>query len=93
MCAVIPDYSKTEDDIICTGMVDLLTNAEEMSIRSSIYEVLVARLPDLQCNDFYFVKVKGEKISTPVFKQGQEIGYTQLTSLARQGAVYVILLL
>ena len=37
---IIPDYDKSDADVCCTGMVDLFTNANEISIRSSIQEVL-----------------------------------------------------
>ena len=86
---VIPDYSKTDADILCTGMVDILTNANESSVRECINEVLITRIEDLRCEDFDFVKVKGKKVSTPAFKKGQEIGYKQVRSLAGQGAIYV----
>lgn len=86
---MVPDYNKTEDDICCSGMVDIFTNADEKSIRSSIQEVLVNRIPDIHHDDFDFVKVKGKKIITPVFKKGQEIGYQQLKALSGQGSLYV----
>ena len=86
---VIPDYNKSDTDVYCTGMVDLLTNADEMSIRLSIQEVLMNRIPDIHFEDFDFVKVKGKKVTTPVFKKHQDVGYKQLKALAGQGAVYV----
>ena len=70
-------------------MVDILTNADELSVRECLNEVLITRIEDLRCEDFDFVKVKGKKVSTPAFKQGQEIGYKQVRSLAGQGAIYV----
>ena len=86
---IIPDYSKSEEDVCCTGMVDIVTNANEISIRSAIQEVLVNRVPDIHTWDFDFVKVKGKKVTTPVFKKGQDVGYKQLKALAGQGAIYV----
>ena len=71
---IIPDYSKTDADVCCTGMIDILTNADELSIRKCIKEVLITRMEDLQRGDFDFVNVKGKKVSTPAFKKGQEIG-------------------
>jgi len=86
---IIPDYNKSDEDVCCTGMVDIFTNADEMSIRSSIQEVLINRIPDIHLEDFDFVKVKGKKVTTPVFKKGQDIGFKQLKALSGQGAVYV----
>ena len=33
---IIPDYSRTDADVCSTGMVDILTNADELSIRECI---------------------------------------------------------
>ena len=74
---IIPDYSKSEEDVWCIGMVDICTNADEISIRSAIQEVLVNRIPDIHTGDVDFVKVKGKKVTTPVFKKGQDVGYNQ----------------
>ena len=51
--------------------------------------LLINRIPDLHCKNFDFVKVKGRKVTTPVFKKGQDIGYKQPKALPGQGAVYV----
>lgn len=72
---IIPDYNKTEDDVLCTGMVDISTSADEKNIRCCIQEVLVNRFPDLEVDAFDFTKVKGKKVTTPIFKSGQDIGY------------------
>ena len=58
-------------------------------IRSSIQEVLVTRQPNIQSDDFDFVNVKGKKIASPMFKQGQEFGYSQLKSTAGLEVIYV----
>lgn len=55
-------------------MVDIFTNADELSVRECINEVLITRIEDLRCEDFGFVKVKDKKVSTPAYKKGQEIG-------------------
>ena len=40
---VIPDYNKTDDDILCTGMVNKSALPDEKMIRKSIQEVLANR--------------------------------------------------
>lgn len=82
---IIPDYNKLDADVCCTGMVDLFANADEISIQSSIQEVLINRTLDINGEDFEFLKVKGQKS----IKKGQDIGYKQLKALTVQGAVYV----
>jgi hypothetical protein len=86
---IIPDYSKTDEDVCCTGMDDIFTNADEMSIQSSIQEVLINRISDIHRDDFDFVKARGKKVTTPDFKKGQDIGYKQLKALSGQGSLYV----
>lgn len=82
---IIPDYNKLDADVCCTGMVDLFANADEISIKSSIQEVLINRIPDINGEDFEFLKIKGQKS----LKKGEDIGYKQLKALTGQGAVYV----
>ena len=86
---VLPDYSKTNEDVVCSGTVDILTNANEDTIRKNIQEVLVSRVKDLAIRDFDFVKVSGKNISTPALKPDQDFGYKQMRSLVGQGSIYV----
>jgi len=58
---IIPDYNKLDADVCCTGMVDLFTNADEISIWSSIQEALIDRILDIHCEDFDLMKEKGKK--------------------------------
>lgn len=43
-------------DVYCNSMVDLLTNADEISIQLSIQEVLMNRIPDIHFEEFGFWK-------------------------------------
>jgi len=83
------EYVIKEEMILVKGEFDLLTGADEQSIRQELKEVFKVKFPLISVKDFDFVKRERNTIVTPVVKENHTWDYAHVKHLCGAGKLYV----
>ncbi|KAJ7354986.1 G2 M-phase specific E3 ubiquitin protein ligase [Desmophyllum pertusum] len=83
------EYIIKEEMILVKGEFDLLTGAEEQSIREELKEVFRIKYPLISGKDFDFVKRDRNTITTPVVKENHLWDFAHVKHVCGSGKLYV----
>ena len=83
------EYAIKEEMILVKGEFDLLTGADEQTIRQELKDLFRVKFPLISENDFDFVKRERNSIVTPVVKENHSWDYAHVKHLCGAGKLYV----
>ena len=83
------EYVIKEEMILVKGEFDLLTGADEQTIRQELKDLFRVKFPLISENDFDFVKRERNSIVTPVVKENHSWDYAHVKHLCGAGKLYV----
>lgn len=83
------EYIIKEEMILVKGEFDLLTGANEQTIRQELKELFKVKFPLISENDFDFVKRERNTILSPVVKENHSWDYAHVKHLCGAGKLYV----
>ena len=85
------EYTIKEEMILVKGEFDLLTGADEQTIRQELKDLFKVKFPLISETDFDFVTRERNTILTPVVKENHLWDYAHVKHLCGAGKLYVTL--